>query len=406
MVVRKLTCYADDCDLLLADIEKTIATYMGTKYAIVCSSARSAIRYSLLSLGVKSGHEVIISDLVPQELPITVFCTGAKPRLCDVDRQTCAMSFDSFKNALRTNTKSVIFSQLYGLPADAKPIKEAAENKDIQIIEDSSQAIGAIVNNKNFNKFLNVPLGAAILTDDEELSKKVTENKIKYEEKSQFTSICHRFMSSLRLNSKSIVQLVFLSDKYLYKLKNETFEKKYFSIINGWIKANPDVLALWKTDSLTEPIINQLVARADGRYWQRRKIERIEYELLKKELAYLDEYLQQRINAAANYEKYLTFKDYDKISISNNTAASYKKYPIVFHEKNRFLSCIKNLTNSGFRIDYRYRPLHLSPFIEDISNSNFENATHLSEHLLPLPITSNISLKKIKKIASIVNHNS
>ena len=202
MVVRKLTCYADDCDLLLEDIEKTIATYMGTKYAIVCSSARSAIRYSLLSLGVKSGHEVIISDLVPQEIPITVFCTGAKPRLCDVDRQTCAMSFDSFKNALRTNTKSVIFSQLYGLPADAKPIKEAAENKDIQIIEDSSQAIGAIVNNKkigtlghigilNFNKFLNVPLGAAILTDDEELSKKVTENKMKYEEKSHFTSICH-----------------------------------------------------------------------------------------------------------------------------------------------------------------------------------------------------------------------
>ena len=58
--------------------------------------------------------------------------------------------------------------------------------------------------------------------------------------------------------------------------------EKYFSIINGWIKANPDVLALWKTNSLTEPIINQLVAREQGRYWQRRKIERIECELLKR----------------------------------------------------------------------------------------------------------------------------
>ncbi len=409
--------YSVSSDLLLAEVERAVADYMGTKYAVVCSSARSAIRFSLLALGTGSSDEVLVSDLVPQELPITVFCTGAKPGLVDVDRQNCAMSFESFKSALRRNTKAVIFSQLYGLPADLTPIKEDAEKKGIGVVEDSSQALGAVANGKkagasgdvgvlNFNKFLGVPLGAAITTNDEETALRVKVNRAKYEEKSLFTSACHQVMATFGLNTKEAVRLVFLCDKYLYKLMHETFEKKCFNIADGWIKANPNVVALWRSGSLTPLMINQLVARADGRYWQRRRLEHVEILLLKKELAHIEEYQQRRKEVAKVYDENLTFRGFEKMRIPNGSASSYKKYPIVFPEKTKAVRCLRELSDAGFRLDYRYRPLHLSPFIEDATNSDFKNASYLSEHLLPLPVTPAMSIETIKKAASIVNQNS
>lgn len=411
-----MTDYADRSKFLLLEIEKAIAEYMDMKYAIVCSSARSAIRFSLLSSGVGMGNEVLVSDLVPQELPITVFCTGAKPRLCDVDRQTCAMSFESFQDALQANTKAVIFSQLYGLPADIMPVKEVSIEKGITVIEDSSQALGTIVKGKkagalgdvgilNFNKFLGVPLGAAVITNDEEIAGKIRENRFKFEAKSHFAFMCHWIMAALQLHSKEFVQLVFLSDKYLYKLRHETFNRKYFNIIDGWIRAKPHVVALWRSNLLTQPMINQLVARADGRYWQRRKMEYVEIFRLKKELAHIKEYLQRRREAAKIYDESLTFNEFDKIHIPRDAVASYKKYPVIFSEKSKSLRCLRRLFQAGFRLDYRYRPLHLSPFMEDVSNSDFKNASYLSDHLLPLPITPNMKCSTVEEVANIVNRN-
>ncbi len=414
MVVNGLADYSVSSDLLLADIEKSIASYMGTKYAVVCSSARSSIRYSLLALGVGSGNEVLVSDLVPQELPITVFCTGAKPRLCDVDRQTCAMSFESFRSALRRNTKAVIFSQLYGLPADPATIREVAEKRGIRIIEDASQALGANVNGRkagtsgdigilNFNKFLDIPLGAAITTNDEEIALRVKLNRTKYETKSLFTSLCNQFMTATRLNTKKTTQIVFLSDKYLYKLMHETFEKKCFNITDGWIRANPDTLELWRSNLLTPSMISQLVARADGRYWQRRRLEKVELLHLKSEFVHLEKYMHRRKEIAKIYEEKLSFTGFEKIHVPNNSASAFKKYPIVFSDRSKSLKCQQELSRAGFRLDYRYRPLHLSPFIEDTTNSDFKNASYLSENLLPLPVATDMHPDTARKIARIVN---
>jgi dTDP-4-amino-4,6-dideoxygalactose transaminase len=406
--------YSVSSDLLLGDVEKSIAQYMDTKYAIVCASARSAIRYSLLALGIGSGDEVIVSDLVPQELPITVFCTGAKPRLCDVDRQTCAISLESFQNALQRNTKAVIFSQLYGLPADPSPIKEVAERREIKVIEDSSQALGANINGRkvgtsgdagiiNFNKFLDIPLGAAIVTSDEELALKIRSIKAKYETRSIFTYLCNKIMLTTRLNTKKINQLVFLSDKYLYKLMHEILEKKCFNITDGWIKATPYTLELWRSNSLTPSMISQLIARADGRYWQRRRLEKVEILHLKKELIRLEEYMQIRKKIANIYDNSLSFKGFEKIPVPDNSSSALKKYPIVFANRNKSLKCQQELSRIGVRLDYRYRPLHLSPFIEDTANSDFKNAIYLSENLLPLPVAPNMHPDTVKKIARIIN---
>lgn len=413
-----MTGSSTGANMILDEIEEEIAEYIGTRYAVVCSSARSSIRFSLLSLGIGHGDEVLVPDLVPEELPITVFCTGASPRFCDVDRRTCAMSFTRFQQSLRSNTKAVIFAQLYGLPADPSPIKEITEEREIALIEDASQALGASINGKkagacghvgilNFNKSLNVPLGAAVTTNDKELASRIKSNRAKYETKSLFASLCYHIMELSGLKAKEIIQVVFWGDKYLYKLMHETLAKKHFQEIEGWTKVNADALEMWGSNSLTATIINQLIAHCDGRYWHRRKLEKIEIMLLKKEFENLGNYLQDRRKSAKMYDEYLKQGGYEKILVPPNSISSYKKYPILFSEKTRLSKCIKELTRAGFIVDYRYKPLHMSPSFGVMNeDSNFKEAIYILEHLLPLPITLSMKPEKIEQAASIVNLNS
>lgn len=414
-----MTGSSNSANLMLVEFEKEIAEYIGTRHAVVCSSARSAIRFSLLAFGIRHGDEVLVPDLVPQELPITVFCTGGIPRFCDVDRRTCAMSLTSFQKSLSPITRAVIFAQLYGLPADPSSIKEITEERGIALIEDASQALGTVINGRkagssgnvgilNFNKFLNVHLGAAVTTNDGGLAARIRANREKYETRSFFTSLGYHMLELSGLKAKEIVKVIFLADKYLYKLIHETLAKKYFQEIDGWMKVNSDVFELWRSNSLTGTIVDQLMAHCDGRYWLRRKLEKMEILLLKKELENLEEYLQDRRKTAKMYDGYLKRGKFEKFFVPTNSISSYKKYPILFFEKTRLSKCVKELVRAGFEVNYRYKPLHMSPFFFGamMKNSNFKESVYLSEHLLPLPITLNMNPEKVEKVASVVNLNS
>jgi dTDP-4-amino-4,6-dideoxygalactose transaminase len=76
----------------LEKFEEKVARYVGKRYAVMCSSGRSAIRFSLLALGIGRGDEVIIPDLTCQILPLTVLSSGAMPKFCDINRNTIALS--------------------------------------------------------------------------------------------------------------------------------------------------------------------------------------------------------------------------------------------------------------------------------------------------------------------------
>lgn len=412
-----------NANLILAQLEEEIAENIGMQYAVVCTSARSAIRFSLLALRIRHGDEILIPDLVPEELPMTVFCTGGIPRFCDVDRRTCAMSLKSFQGSLRPKTRAVIFSYLYGLPGDPLLMKEITDGKGIALIEDASQALGVSIRGRkagsfgnvgilNFHKFLNVNTGAAITTNDQELAAKIRLIREKYETTSLFASLGYHMMELTGLSAKEIMTLVFLGDKYLYKLMHETLAKKYFREVDGWMEVNSDVSELWHSNSLTPTIINQLIAHPDGRYWHRRKLEKMEILLLTKELENWEEGLQSRIEAAKMYDEHLKPGMFEKILVPANSICSYFKYPILFSEKTHLSKCIEELRKAGFKVDFRYRPLHTSRFFRAARDSDFKESLYLWEHLLPLPTTSNtkrarprrnMTKEEIEKVASIVN---
>lgn len=408
---------AANVDLMLEELEQEIAKYIGTKYAIACSSARTAIRFSLLALDIGHGDEVVIPDFACQILPITVFCTGASPRFCDVTRQTCALSSTSLQEMLRPNTKAVIFVQLFGLPVDPSPIQEIVKKRGITLIDDAAQALGVSIGGKKagsfgkvgiltFNKFLTVGLGGAATTDDEELAHKIKHIRNKYERKSRLASLGYYLMDSFGLKSEKIMRAVFFADNHLNQLVNITLAEKHFQETNGWVKANPNVLESWRSNTLTTEMIDQLMTYA-GRYWHQRNLEKTEISALKDDFENLEEYLQDRRRTAKMYDEYLKRGGFERIHIPPNSTASYMRYPVLFSDKTKLSRCIEQLTQAGFTVDYRYKPLHRSPFFGPLNDGiKFSESVYIWEHILPLPIAVKMDSKTIQKVASIVNDNS
>ncbi|MCE5249855.1 DegT/DnrJ/EryC1/StrS family aminotransferase [bacterium] len=125
------------------EFEEQVARYSGAKHAIGCASGTDALLLALMALDVGPGDEVITS-------PYTFFATGgsvarlgAKLVFCDIKPDTYNLDPDLLEGAITERTKAVIPIHLYGLVAEMDRINKIAHARNIAVIEDAAQAIGA-----------------------------------------------------------------------------------------------------------------------------------------------------------------------------------------------------------------------------------------------------------------------
>ena len=126
-------------------LERSIAEYTQSSFAIGCASGSDALFLALLALNIGPGDEVLTT-------PYTFFATvgaivraGAKPVFVDIDPQTFNMDPDTVAQVLKAHpkVKAIIPIHLFGCSADMDPIVSAAKGSGAAVIEDAAQAIGA-----------------------------------------------------------------------------------------------------------------------------------------------------------------------------------------------------------------------------------------------------------------------
>ena len=132
-------------------LEKEIAAYSGTRYAVGVSSGSDALIISLMALEVGENDAVLTT-------PFTFFATAgaiarvkARPVFCDIEKRAYNLDPEKLAELLETHSnkhgvppiKAVIPVHLYGQCADMTSILSLAKKYDLSVIEDAAQAIGA-----------------------------------------------------------------------------------------------------------------------------------------------------------------------------------------------------------------------------------------------------------------------
>jgi len=132
----------------VTEFEKAFSSFAKTKHGIAMNTGTAALHSSLVAAGVKPKDEVILPSFTFVATGEVVIMIGAKPVFVDVDPDTYTISAETVEKAITKKTKAIMPVDLYGLPADMKPIKEIADKHGLKVIEDAAQAHGATYHGK------------------------------------------------------------------------------------------------------------------------------------------------------------------------------------------------------------------------------------------------------------------
>ncbi len=138
------------------EFEDNFATYCGTKYAAGVSNGTDALKLSLAALNLESPCGVIIpaNTFIATILAVT-YLNEFKYEIILVDcDEYYQIDIDILENCLKKKRREwkscvIVPVHLFGHPSNMKGILELAKTFDCYLLEDSSQAHGAMVlNNK------------------------------------------------------------------------------------------------------------------------------------------------------------------------------------------------------------------------------------------------------------------
>ncbi|OGG00995.1 aminotransferase DegT [Candidatus Gottesmanbacteria bacterium RBG_16_38_7b] len=136
----------------LIKFEQKFAEFIGCRYAVTTSNGTTALHLALTALGIGKGDEVIVPDLTFIASVNAITYCGARPVLCDVNRQSWQLDPKEIIKRINSRTKAIMAVHLYGIPANLDQIMDIANKYNLQVIEDAAEAHGALVKIKSLWK--------------------------------------------------------------------------------------------------------------------------------------------------------------------------------------------------------------------------------------------------------------
>lgn len=136
----------------IIELEKLVSDYFGMKYAICTSSKFTALHLATIGLtlhnplGVMSDiGEVLISDYNFQEPVFAIrHVNGIREVFVDIDSKTYNMHYrDLRKKIKKRKTNFIVVTHMFGQSADMNKIMKIANKKNIPVLEDVTNALGA-----------------------------------------------------------------------------------------------------------------------------------------------------------------------------------------------------------------------------------------------------------------------
>lgn len=172
----------------VARFEADFARFTGSRYSVMVNSGSSANLLAIAALfytkipRLKRGDEIIVPAVSWSTTYFPLYQYGLKLKFVDVDLNTLNINLSQLELAISDNTRAIFLVNLLGNTNDFNRIKEIIGNRDIILLEDNCESMGAEYQGKQtgtfglmgtFSTFYSHHMatmeGGLINTDDEEL---------------------------------------------------------------------------------------------------------------------------------------------------------------------------------------------------------------------------------------------
>ena len=161
--------------------------FMGEGYADAVCSGTAGIYLALKALDIEKGSDVIVSPVTDPGSIAPAMLLGFNLIIADSKPGSFSIGSKQFEEAITPNTRAAILTHIGGHPIDLDPIMDIAREKGINIIEDCSQAHGALYKGKMVGRFGDVAVfstmfsknhatggtGGIVFTTSEDLYRKI-----------------------------------------------------------------------------------------------------------------------------------------------------------------------------------------------------------------------------------------
>jgi dTDP-4-amino-4,6-dideoxygalactose transaminase len=145
------------CDFILGEdvdlFEQEFARYCGVEHCVGVASGTEALHLAARALGIGPDDEVITAANTFIATALGISYTGATPIFVDAKFDDFNINVDLIESAITDRTKAIIPVHLYGQPADMGTIMKVAAKHDLKVIEDASQAHGAMIGDRRVGSF-------------------------------------------------------------------------------------------------------------------------------------------------------------------------------------------------------------------------------------------------------------
>lgn len=170
--------------------ERQFARQFGTRFAVMVNSGSSAnllmtaaLRYtSDPTLRLMPGDEIIVPAVSWSTTYYPLHQYGLRMKFVDIDRATLNYDLDALADAITDRTRALMVVNLLGNPNDFDALERLTAGRDIVMIEDNCESMGATLNGKEcgtfgvmgsysafFSHHISTMEGGIVVTDDEEL---------------------------------------------------------------------------------------------------------------------------------------------------------------------------------------------------------------------------------------------
>lgn len=168
--------------------ERAFADYVGVQHAVAVSSGTAALHLATLAAGVGSGDEVIVPNLTFVASAAAARYCGATPIFCDsIGPYDMNLDPADVRTRITSRTRAIVAVHFMGYAADVEALRMLCHERDLRLIEDAAQAVGARTRSGCMagtvgdlgcfslfsKKQLCVGEGGMVVTSDAELASKV-----------------------------------------------------------------------------------------------------------------------------------------------------------------------------------------------------------------------------------------